>query len=200
VTLVAGAAAGAFIVPTWTGIDVRFLRFAVAFLTTANAPFLSELLKTRFASMTGVQLPPDIPTDLGAVLKNSDAIGSLDSVGLNSIAEFVSADPVRLYLNMSQPLGVINGWLDEALVCHHFNLQIQQALHDAGLQTFSEVVAASVTSVTYPLANWRAPFNVTGNAAIDATIKAALVSIVDGQQHHRLLGIIWGQYRTVFFP
>lgn len=108
VALMAGTFAGGFLTMAWPTPQTTFLAFAAGFLTSINVNFLPRLLRQQFAKLTGTELPPEIPTDLSLVIKNSEAIESLNNISLFSVAEFSKTEAIRIYLNMSQPVGVIN--------------------------------------------------------------------------------------------
>lgn len=203
VGLIVGTLAGALLVALWPATYTAFLAFAAAFLTVTNINFLPRLLRQEFARLTGATLPPEIPTDLGRVLRNSEAIESLTSVSLFSVAEFAKTEPVRLYLTMAQPIGVINGWVDEALIHYYFETQVD-ALRKVHIHRFTQLVELLAAEFRKGGIDWRpaapgAKRRITGDPAVDADIEATVKIVVTSRVHHRLLGLLSENYRRAHF-
>lgn len=198
VALVVGMLVGGFIASVYPTTNAAVLIFTVGFLTALNLNFLSKLMRQTFASLTKTQLPPEIPTDLGSVIKNSEAIESLNNMSLFSLAEFVNVEPVRLYLNMSQAVGVINGWLDEALLAYYFPEQLP-LLNRNGIRRFTELLQLAVVGFGYRTITWVRRLVAVNDPATDATILSALRGIVGSRDHYRLLGILSTNYREAYF-
>ena len=198
VGIIVGTAAGGFLVSVWPSVRTSFLAFAIAFLTTINIGFLPRLLRDQFARLTGVKLPEEILTDLDRVIRNSEAIESLNSISIFSVADFVKMEPVRLYLNMPQPIGVINGWLDEALLHYYFPSAVS-ALHDAFVRRFTQLLEALVQEYRPNHLEWRANPVVTANATTDQALASTVKTIVSSRTHHAVLGFLAPNYRAAFF-
>jgi len=198
VGIVVGTVSGGFLVSVWPNSRTAFLAFAVAFLTAINISFLSRLLRDQFARLTGVKLPEEIPTDLERVIRNSEAIEGLNSISIFAVGDFVKMEPVRLYLNMPQPLGVINGWLDEALLHYYFPSVVAQ-LHEAYVWRFTQLMEGLVDEYRPQQIEWRTAPVITHNAATDQAIAETVTTIVRSRIHHGTLGFLSENYRVAFF-
>ena len=196
VGILTGGVIGAFatLVPGGYGQPaVPFLALASAFLTVVNVEFVGRFLRKKFAEATHTEIADDIPTDLPTVIKNSDAVASLTNISLWSVAEFVKADPLRLYLNLSQPIGVINGWLDEALVHYYFGAT-GEALVKAHIVRFSLLLEMVVETFDRPIV-WRKDPRLTGDAEVDRTIAETVRAIVASRTHERAIAVIAPNFR-----
>jgi hypothetical protein len=193
-----GTLAGGFVITLWPAASTTFIAFATGFLTAINVNFLPRLLRQLFAWVTGTKLPPEIPSDLHRVLQNSEAIESLNNVSLFSVAEFAKTEPIRLYLNMPQPIGVINGWMDEALLHYYFQSRIED-LRKVHVQRFTQLMELIVERFEHRGIRWRAQATVVGDGTIDAEIVRTVKTIVDSRVHHRPLGLLSENYRRAFF-
>ena len=198
VSLLVGTVAGCFLMALWPTTQTTFVGFSAGFLTAININFLPRLLREQFAKLTGAKLPPDIETDLNRVLQNPEAIESLNNVSLFSVAEFVKTEPIRLYLNMPQPIGVINGWMDEALLHYYFPTRIDR-LRQAHVQRFTQLMELVVEQFRPRGILWRQQVTITGDNTADAEIMTTVKTVVDSQVHHRPLGLLSDRYRKAFF-
>jgi hypothetical protein len=191
---VAGAALSSMVPSSYSAIFI----FTVGFFTATHVSFFGELLRGWLARQAGVAIPPTIDTDLARVVRNSDAIESLTSLSLNTVGELVMAEPLVLYLNMPQPLGVINGWIDRGLL--HFYLEtFVQPLHDAGIERFTQLVEMITDRIEPDRIVWADGVKITGNLDIDQQVHRIVKNLVQSRLHHRLLGILWEKYRKTFF-
>jgi hypothetical protein len=156
------------------------------------------MMRETFAKLTKTPLPPTIPTDLDNVIRNPEAIESLNNISLFSVAEMVNIEPIRLYLNLSQAVGVINSWLDEGLLYYHFEPHMA-ALRARGIRKFTELMEHAITSYGTRTMTWALTIVVVNNPADDAAILASLQATVKTLSHHRLLGILSTNYRRTWF-
>lgn len=197
--LIVGTLGGVFVVTIWPANYTSFLAFATAFLVVININFLPRLLRGRFAAMTGVALPDDIPTNLQQVIGNSEAIESLNDMSLFSVAELVKVEPIQLYLNMPQALGVINGWIDEALLHYYFPTHLE-ALRHVNIPRFTQLLELLVDKwLPGGGISWRQQPRITGDAALDSDIVTTVTTLVASRVHHRLLGFLSENYRGAYF-
>src|SRR5581483_11989047 len=196
VALIAGTLAGAFLAPLWPALGSP-LGFACAFLTTTNVAFLPRLLRAQFARATGTPMTEEIASDLDAVMRNSEAIDSIKAIAIQSVSELVKTDPLRLYLNTAQPIPVIDGWIDEALVHYYFGEQIT-SLRQAGVRRFTQLLEMTAEFSSHGM-RWVPGAKVIGEATADEHIARTIASIVRSHDHHRLLGILSENYRKAFF-
>jgi len=205
IALVLGTLAGSFIVGIYPSQYVSFLAFALGFLTAVNVGFLVNLLRKEVASITGTTLPPDVSGDLERAIQNSEAIESLHNISLYSIAELVKAEPLVIYLNLPQSLGVINGWIDEALLLYYFGDACVRSLSSLYVRRFTQLLEMAI--VTWPQTGakvegivWASKLSPGLADEEAARIVAALRGIIGARLHNRLLGILSDKYRVVFFP
>lgn len=196
VAITVGSIAGSFLSTAWPTSYTPFLGFATAFLSATNVGYLPSLLRQLFAKASGTTLPVETPTDLGMVIHNADTIDSLDNIGLTSIAEFVNTDPLRLYLNLPQPMTVINGWLDHALVVHVLPAD-HQTLRELGRARFVDLMTTCLDGSDD--FTWRTTIDLTGDPARDRRILDAVRTTVANGNYERLLGMLSPLYRSVFF-
>jgi len=144
-------------------------------------------------------VPEEIPTDLDRLIRNSEAIASLNEASILSVGEFIKAEPVRLYLNMSQPIGVINGWLDEGLLLYYFAPQLDM-LNGRNVRRFTQLMESLVVDyIVGEGMKWEQHVDVTGNPGIDDTILRTMKVIVKSRAHHSVLGFLSENYRRALF-
>lgn len=199
VALIIGTVAGAALSSILANEHVAFAIFAVGFFTATHMTFFGEFLRVRIANVAGINLPPSIATDLDRVVRNSDAIESLNALSLNSVGEFVKAEPFVLYLNLPQPIGVINGWLDEGLL-HYYLANRIDALREANVTRFTQLIELAASHMEASSITWNdGSAVITGNPDLDAHLLLTVKSVVESKLHHRQLGIIWEKYRCTFF-
>jgi hypothetical protein len=177
VALVVGTFVGVFLKAFFAKEILVPLTFGLAFLTSLSIDFLIGFIKSQFASRTGVTIPAPLTPDLSEVIKNPEAIESLGAMSVFSIAELATIDPMRLYLNIPQAIGSINGWIDQALLRHYFS-KIQDDLEAAGILGFSQVFAAGATNVTASGVDWNTNAIVTGKVDLDKKILSSVASVV----------------------
>jgi hypothetical protein len=174
-----GAASGAALPFENTLIVV----LAIGFFCSIRVGFLYNLLRERLARLTGTSIPPDIPSTLDMVIRNTEAIESLNNISVNSIAELVSADPIRLYLNLAQQVGVVNSWIDRALLVHYFPSDLS-SLTNAGVLAFIQLKERIDRGGA-----------ISGNAAADARICAVAADVIDCEVHDVALALLSPKYR-----
>ena len=213
IALILGPLVGGFISSGFTpsakmaGVDYAVLRnsiaFALGFVTATNVNFLGNLLRHRVSKWTGIPLPPPKGGDLDLLIQNSEAIESLNNLSCFSVAEFVTMEPIILYLNMPQPINCLDEWLDEALLAHYFRPHLK-ALAAVDIKRFTQLLEYVIekwpdTGVIQAI-EWKRPFQITGDHAVDQVIGAAAAALVMSEIHDRLLGILSQKYRRAFYP
>lgn len=209
IALLLGALVGGFIASGFSqpGTTVTVTAFALGFVIATNVNFLGGLLRRQVAWATGAVVPAPIPGNLDQVVGNSEAIESLNNMSCYSIAELVCLEPIIVYLNMPQPINVLDMWIDQALLQYYFETQ-RPALADSHVVRFTQLLALCIHSLQ-PQAGangsprqivWKPQPAITGNNAVDLPIVESLKAILSGELHHRLLGIVSPTYRAVFFP
>lgn len=197
ISVMLGTLASTFFSMIWPTEYTKFLVFAAGFLLATNVNFLADLLRQRFASMTGTTLPEVIPTDLGKAIHNSEAIDGLNNAGVSSMEEFLETNPIRLYLNVSQPIAVINAWLDRALLVFYFESQLE-TLKNQGITRFTQLlpVVADMKPGSQGLL-WKDDV-VIGDGSSGKTFQDACKNIINSKCHHRLICLLSTQYRDTF--
>ena len=204
VALFAGTSAGAFVTLTYldklTGLNIGIaLAFIIGFLGAINIDFLSKLMRSKFAELTKTPLPPEIPSDLPDIVKNNDAIESLNSISISSIRELANADPIRLYLNMSQQIEMINTMVDQAMLHFYFPTIIPD-LEQINIQRFTQLLIEISPRFSPNTTTWPAAVSfIDGGGSKDIAMLKAVKGIVEGRLHHRFLGLLLEEYRKVFF-
>lgn len=181
--------------------------FGLGFITATNVNFLGSLLRRQVATVTGVPLPEPTQGDLNTLIQNSEAVESLNNMSCFSVAEFVSMEPIILYLSMPQPINCLDEWLDQGLLVHYFRPHLNE-LKSVDIKRFTqllEYVVANFPQQPSPQATiagiaWRqGAYQITGNVTADETIARATQAIVSSEIHHRLLGVLSHKYRRAFF-
>jgi hypothetical protein len=198
VGVVSATLAASFVVGLYPSVGMNFLGFGLGFLTALNVAVLTNLVWENFRKVTGTPAAVSAVSDLSLVIKNPDVVDALHNLSVFSIAEFVSTDPIRLYLNLGEPAGVINNWLDEALLHYHFGSRAASlaAIH---LHLFTLLLKRTVGKLD-PLGNvWPDHVPLTGDKEADGIILQAMKTIVEARTHHRLLGVLSSEYRDRYF-
>lgn len=197
-SIMVGTLASSFLTVLWPAEYTNFLGFAVGFLLATNVNFLADLLRQRFASMTGASVPEEIPTDLGRAIHNSEAIEGMKNAGVSSLEEFLEINPIRIYLNVSQPIAVINAWLDRALLVHYFEAELE-ALRKQGITRFTQLlpVVAKMDKGSKSL-QWIDGAVLADDAALNVSLLAASKNIINSRCHHKLLCLLSAQYRDTY--
>jgi hypothetical protein len=133
------------------------------------------------------------------VLKNTEAIESLNSLSIYSVQELANIDPVRLYLNMPQQIDMINNMLDQAILHYYFEDAIPK-LNKLHIRRFSQLLLAVRPTFSSGYITWPDKISLIDNGGHDdQSIVNAVMGIVDGQVHHLLLSLLLDEYRTTFF-
>jgi hypothetical protein len=178
---------------------------ALGFFVSKQVDYFGDLLHQRLAEARLTPPKDEIKTDLDMVIRNSAAIESINQLSLQSLGEFVKAHPLVLYLNMPQPIGVINGWLDEALLAYYF-AEGRDTLRKAYLTRFTQLLEYLVDEYSPKEgnsrpedANWKTEVDLTGDVRRDQLIARAVQGIVRSYDHHTLLGVIAERYRRAYF-
>jgi hypothetical protein len=197
IALVLGTLAAGFLATTLGFGQIRFAAFAIGFLTALNVNFLSDLLVER-SKLAGLPVTSPVHSDLCEIVHNADAVKSLQDLSLCSVSELVKSEPMILYLNLPQPIGVINGWIDEGLLHYYFGPKLEK-LRDVNIRRFTQLVQMLVERFEPTGLVWRTDVKVTGDAALDVPLAAAVRSVVDGRLHHTALAIVWEKYRKEYF-
>ncbi len=185
-------------------VQITFLAFGIGFLTSTNVGFLGNLLRKRMAQLTDTNLPPDIQGDLETIIQNTDAIESLHNISLYSIAELVKAEPLIIYLNLPQSLGVINGWIDEALLLYYFGSDNVLLMAKVGIRRFTQVIEQAVdrwpgTGCTVDDIEWKKTLPLLAGSQIEQLVLLEVACIIRAKVHNRLLAILNDRYRDTFF-
>lgn len=94
VGLVAGTAVGSIVSLLYPKVEVGVLGFIIGFVAAINTEFLSELLRKKFAGLTGHAPAPEIETDLDKIVRNSDAIEGLRKISINAVRGLANTDPI----------------------------------------------------------------------------------------------------------
>jgi hypothetical protein len=124
----------------YTGEIMAVAALSIGFVSAINVEFLSRLMRRTFARITKVQLPAPIPSNLDEVVRNQEAIESLNAASIFSVGELANADPIRLYLAMPQQTSVINALIDQAILHYYFADKVEQLrLH--GVVRFSQLLS-----------------------------------------------------------
>lgn len=204
VALLAGTFAGAFVTTTYleniTGVNFSIaLAFVIGFLGAINIDFLSKLMRTTYANLTKTPLPPDVEPDLSKIIMNNDAIESLNTIAISSIRELANADPVRLYLNMPQQIDMINTMVDQAIL-HFYFANIIGDMENVNIHRFTQLLMQvspkfSINAIVWP----ETVSIVDSGGAKDMAILKAVKGIVEGRLHHRFIGLLNENYRSVYF-
>ena len=199
VALIAGTFAGAFTTVLYPTYQLGVLAFIVGFLTAINIRFLSRLMRKFFAKITQVPLPPIIPSDLNLVIKNEDAIESLNRISIFSVRELACTDPIPLYFNMPQQNNAINSMIDQAVLHFHFP-SIASKLESLHIQRFSQLLSRIGVKFEEKRSVWPEKIEIIDEGKKeDKQLLDAAKAIVRSGQHHRLLGLCFYKYREVHF-
>lgn len=151
------------------------------------------------ATLTGTPLPKAIPSDMTTIISNAEVIESLNTISIFSVRELASIDPLRLYLNMPQQIEIINTIVDQALL-HFYFPAIHAELEQANIQRFSQLLPAVGCKMSSSGFDW--PHEISfldGGGTKDSMLLAAVRGIVEGNEHHCVLGLIYEEYRKAFF-
>jgi hypothetical protein len=202
---VSGTLGATFVGSLYSSEHLRLLAFAVGFLTSTNVSFLGNLLRRQVAQLTGVSLPADNTGDLDSIISNSGAIESLHNISIYSISELVKAEPLIIYLSLPVQIGVINGWIDEALVKYYFSAAKADLLASFAIRRFTQLMELAIK--TWPPRGgsaqdivWNEQISLLSGSGIEQVILYETRCIVDARIHNRLLGILSDRYRVAFFP
>jgi hypothetical protein len=209
VAIAAGTFAGTFWQIILTDNVAIFAAFGIAFLAALNIDYLVDLLVVLVAKATGRPAIAPPQSDLPTVILNSDATDVLNTISVSSIAEFVNTDPMRLYLNLPQSIGAIDGWMDQALLHFHFSNQQQlDAFAAAGIRQFSQILNRFAKTITaavapYPHAEvgWRLlePGELIDNINMDRVF-ATVSEVVLSGRYDRQLAVVSENFRAGRFP
>ncbi len=195
VALVAGTFCGAFITLISPRPELGVIAFIVGFLSAINVDFLSRLMRKQFARLTGISLQKDIPTDLAAIVKNNEAIDSLNAISIYSIRELANADPVRLYMVLPQQIKIVNVMIDQALLCFYFHSLIKE-LEAVHIQLFTQLVLALNTGFSRNSITWtNEPSILDDGGPKDINLLKRTKEIIEGKLDHRILGLLLQEYR-----
>ncbi len=131
------------------------------------------------------------------MIQNPDAIEVLASMSLFSVAEFTRTDPMRLYLNLPQAIGTIEGWIDAALLRHFFASQLD-VFGAAGVRQFSQLLNRLAVIAGAPATlQWRQLAQVTAIDNVNmARVLETVKDVVDSGRFDRQLGVISDFYLT----
>ncbi len=181
------------------------LIFALSFVAAGNVNVLGGFLRGWLAKQTGFVVPDPIEGDLQKVIKNSEAIESLHNISIYSLAELVTSDSLLIYLNLPQAIGVINGWIDEALLQDHFNADCA-LLAQQNVRRFTELLnelmawpTQSGKKISLSGLQLKNQVTITKDVAADERIHSRMFDVLRSGLHHRLLAILSRDYRETFF-
>jgi len=203
VAIAAGTLAGTFWHFMLAENVALFAAFGIAFLAALNIDYMVDLLVILVAKATGQPTIAPPQSDLPTVILNSDAIDVLKTMSVFSVAEFINTDPMRLYLNLPQSIGVIDGWIDMALLRFHFSNQLD-AFAAAGVRQFSQILNRFAETITrapdlYPHAavHWRLlqPAEVIANVNMDSVF-ATVNDVVQSGRYDRQLAVVSDRFRA----
>ncbi len=178
-----------------------FLAFAIAFLAALNLEYFVGLITSLVAKATG-QVPPERPpSDLATVIQNADAIEVLNNISVFSIQEFVGMEPMRLYLNLPQAIGTIQGWIDAALLRYFFTNQLD-ALNTAGVRQFSQLLSrVAIIQGAPPTLAWRPVAEISTIGGVNvAQVQQTVKDVVENDNYERQLGVISTSYLRLRRP
>ena len=200
VAIVAGTFSGPFVTMMFPKPGILgAVPFMIGFLSAINIDFLPNLMRAQLARLTGTPLPDAIPSDMTAIINNAEVIESLNTISIFSVRELASIDPLRLYLNMPQQIEIINTIVDQALL-HFYFPSIHAELEQANIQRFSQLLPAVGCKMSSRGFDW--PERITfidGGGTKDSMLLAAVRGIVEGHEHHCVLGLLCEKYRKTFF-
>jgi hypothetical protein len=184
-----------------------FAEFAIAFLAALNIDYMVDLMVVLVARMTGQPSVAPPPSDLATVVQNQDAIDVLKTISVFSVAEFINTDPMRLYLNLPQSIGAIDGWMDMALLRFNFPNQLD-AFTAAGVRKFSQLlnrfagtIAPAVDPFPHAAIQWRnlQPAELIPNVNMDSVF-ATVRDVAQSGRYDRQLAIISEGFCAGRFP
>ncbi len=202
---VSGTLAGTFVGSLYPSDKLRFLAFAIGFLTSTNVSFLGTLLRRQVAQLTGTTLPEDKTGDLDAIISNAAAIESLHNISIYSVADLVKAEPLIIYLNLPAHIAVINGWIDEGLVLYYFGPETVALLAKFAVRRFTQLLEMAVETwpaQSHPASEivWSDRIPLLADSGIENIVMTEMRCIVESGSHNRLLGILSDRYRLTFYP
>lgn len=199
VALIAGTLAGSFLTVLYPDYRLGVLAFIIGFLTAINIRFLSRIMRKFFAKITQVPLPPQIPADLNSVIKNEEAIESLNRISIFSVRELACTDPIPLYFNMPQQNSAINSMIDQAVLHFHFPHIVQQ-LERLHIQCFSQLLTRIGMKIENRESKWPEKVEIIDDGKKgDKQLLEAVKAIVKSGQHHKILGLCLYHYREALF-
>jgi hypothetical protein len=209
VAVAVGTFAGAFWHFVLAENVALFAAFGIAFLAALNVDYMVDLMIALVAKVTGQPAVARPPSDLATVIQNPDAIDVLATMSVYSIAEFVNTDPVRLYLNLPQAIGAIDGWMDVAFLRFLFpNQQQLDAFAAAGVRQFSQILNRFADTITrrdvpFPHADvqWRQldPAEVIPNVNM-SPVFATVRDVAMCGRYDRQLAVVSERFRAGCFP
>ncbi len=197
VAIAAGTFAGTFWHFMLAENVALFAAFRIAFLAALNIDYMVDLMIVLVAKATGQPGVAPPPSDLTTVILNPDAIDVLKTMSVFSVAEFINTDPMRLYLNLPQPIGAIDGWMDAALLRFNFPGQLD-AFAAAGVHKFSHLLNRSAETIApapdpFPHAavQWRMlqPVEVIANVNMNSVF-AAISDVALSGRYDRQLAVV----------
>ena len=203
VALIAGTLSGSFITLLYPHKTLGVLAFIIGFLSAINIRFLSRLMRSTFAKLTGVSYPKDIKSDLDEVIRNTEAIESLNRISLYSVRELACADPLPLYFNMPQQINIINVMIDQAIL-HFYFADVADQLERAHIQRFTQLITR--IGISFEKVNdkikseWPADVSILdAGGEKDKLLLEGVKSVVSSGHHHQMLGICHHYYREAHF-
>jgi hypothetical protein len=204
VALLLGLLIGTFLASMFSTWAVSLV-LALSFIAAANVNVLGGFLRSWLGKQTGFVVQEPITGDLQSVIKNSEAIESLHTMSVYSIAELVTSDPLLIYLNLPQPIGVINGWIDEALLLDHFDAD-HALIQQQNVRRFTELLHQLIAwpadrNKTLTLSDLKilTDQEITKDNLANERIRSRMYAVLTSQLHHRLLAILSRPYRETFF-
>jgi hypothetical protein len=202
VILIAGTFSSTFFTLIYPTPSLGAFAFVMGFVSAINVNFLARLMRAQCAKFTGTPLPEDIPSDLPDIVRNSEAIESLNSISIYSIRELAHSEPVRLYLNMPEQIGTVNLMIDQALLHFYFS-SITDQLKAKHIHKFSQLIMRlGIKFVGKGMTTWPdiKEVNILDNGGpSDLQLLQTTRAVVEGYSHHSVLGMLLCDYKDSFF-
>lgn len=202
VMLVAGTLAGSFTTLLYPANEMGVLAFIIGYLASINVTFLSHLMRTQFARLTGAELPPQTPSDLSKMINNPEIVDGLQRISIHSIKELSNADPMRLYLNLPQEMPTIAAMIDEAILRSNFPHALSD-LNKTHIHRFTDLLCRiDPQFVPGRATEWPEPEQVSildAGQARDAELLKACKGLLHAGTYHYILGALHHHYRGAYF-
>ncbi|HKV54865.1 MAG TPA: hypothetical protein VJN94_09495 [Candidatus Binataceae bacterium] len=211
--LLLGTLATLFLVPAFARSTTLLAPlFAVGFFIANSSDYFNELMR-QWLKASNMALPAEnAKSDLEMVVRNPGAVESIKTLGLWSVAELARANLLTLYFNLAQPIGVVDEWVDQALLFSYMGPDGTKRLQAVGIISFTQILQRMVEKLRPDGATglgekagprsieWKGGVRFTDDAEFDQHVAAAIQDTVASCVHHVTLAFLWRQYAEVFFP